>query len=121
MRKNIDLEEAKRIIKDTRRAEIQPSCFFMIGYPTETEEDFQMTLDFIKENSEFIHRFDQVIGCHIEEDSHLGLNPDKYKIAFKEGGWHSNESTPEIRKERLGRFRELARRLHGHYQCEVQA
>lgn len=121
MRKNIDLEEAKRIIKDTRRAEIQPSCFFMIGYPTETEEDFQMTLDFIEENAEFIHRFDQVTGCHIEEDSHLGLNPGKYSIIFKEEGWYSDESTPEIRKERLGRFRELARRLHKYYQCEVQA
>lgn len=120
MRKNIDLAEAKRIIRDTWRAGIRANCFFIIGYPTETEEDFQMTLDFIKENAEFIYCFDQITGCHIEEDSYLGLNLDKYGIIFKEDGWYSQYSTPGIRKERLGRFRELARKLHQNYQCEVQ-
>ncbi len=121
MRKNIDLNEAKRIIKDTWKAGIQACCFFIIGYPTETEDDFQKTLSFIQENAEFIHRFDQITGCHIEEDSYLRLNLDKYGIVFKDDGWHSKESTPEIRRERLGRFRDLARKLHRHYQCEVQS
>ena len=121
MRKNIDLREAKGIISDTHKARIQANCFFIIGYPMETEEDFQMTLDFIEENADFIHRFDQVTGCHIEEDSYLGLNPDKYGIVFKEDGWHSKDSTPQIRRKRLDRFRKLARGLHKHYQCEVQA
>jgi len=120
MRKNIDLDEVKRIIKDTWKARIQANCFFIIGYPTETENDFQKTLSFIQENAEFIHRFDQITGCHLEEDSYLGLNLDKYGIIFKEDGWHSKESTPAIRKERLERFRKLARKLHKHYQCEVQ-
>lgn len=121
MRKPTDLKIAKRIIRETRRAGIEPNCFFIIGYPTETEEDFRQTLNFIEENAELIHRFDQVTGCHIEEDSYLGLNLDRYDIVLKEDGWHSKESTPQIRGERLNRFRELARRLHKHYQCEVQS
>lgn len=120
MRKNIDLGEAKRIIRDMWKAGVRANCFFIIGYPTETEEDFQMTLDFIRDNAEFIYCFDQITGCHIEEDSYLGLNLDKYGIIFKEDGWYSKDSTPQIRKERLGRFRQLARKLHRHYQCEVQ-
>ncbi len=120
MRKNMNLDEVKRIIRDTKRAGIQASCFFLIGYPTETEEDFQLTLSFIEENAEYIHRFDQITGCHIEEDSYLGLNLDKYGITFKEDGWHSQCSTPRIRMERLERFRMVATRLHKHYQCEVQ-
>lgn len=120
MRKNIDLTEAKRILRDIWRARIQANCFFIIGYPIETEKDFQMTLDFIRKNARFIHCFDQVTGCHIEEDSYIGLNLDEYGIVLKEDGWHSKESTPQIRKERLERFRELVRRLHRHYQCEVQ-
>lgn len=120
MRKNIDLAEAKRIIRDTCRAGINISCFFIIGYPTESEEDFQLTLDFIRENAEFIYCFDQITGCHIEEDSYLGLNLEKYGIIFKEDGWYSQYSTPQIRKERLERFRDVARELHKHYQCEVQ-
>lgn len=120
MRKNIDLTEAKRVIVDTWRAGIQANCFFIIGYPTETENDFQMTLDFIEENAKYIYSFDQITGCHIEEDSYLGLNLEKYGIVFKGDGWHSKESTPTIRKERLYKFRDLARRLHRNYECEVQ-
>lgn len=120
MRKNIDLGEAKRIIRDTWKAGIRANCFFIVGYPTEAEEDFQMTLGFIQENAEFIYCFDQVTGCHIEEDSYLGLNLDKYGIVLKDDGWYSKESTPTVRKERLDRFRGLARKLHRHYQCEVQ-
>ena len=120
MRKNTDLNTAKMIIRDTYKAGIQVNCFFIIGYPTETEQDFQMTLDFIQENAEYIHRFDQVTGCHIEEDSYLGLNLGKYGIIFKDDGWYSNVSTPQIRVERLARFKNFAIKLHKHYQCEVQ-
>jgi len=120
MRKNINLKTAERIIRDTHRAGIHANCFFIIGYPTETEEDFQMTLDFIQKNANYINRFDQITGCHIEEDSYLGLNAEKYGIVFKDDGWHSRESTPVIRKERLERFKEFARKLHQHYNCQVQ-
>jgi len=120
MRKNIDIEKAKQVIYDTQRAGIEANCFFIIGYPTETEADFRLTLDFISENADFIHRLDQVTGCHIEEDSYLGRNLDKYGITFKEDGWYTQASTPSIRKQRLERFRTLARKVHKHYVCEVQ-
>jgi hypothetical protein len=120
MRKNIDPALIAAVIKDSWGAGILVNCFFIIGYPTETESDFQMTLDFIRENAAFIYRFDQITGCHIEDDSYLGLHFDKYGIIFKEDGWHSAQSTPEIRHNRLSRFRELARKLHPHYHCEVQ-
>jgi hypothetical protein len=120
MRKNTDLREAKAVIRDTHKAGILANCFFLIGYPTETEQDFRMTLDFIADNAGYIHRFDQVTGCHIEEDSYLGLNLGAYGITFKEDGWHSAVSTPEIRADRLARFKEFAIKLHKHYRCEVQ-
>jgi radical SAM superfamily enzyme YgiQ (UPF0313 family) len=120
MRKNLNLTEAEEIIKNTSKAGIEANCFFMIGYPTETEEDFQLTLDFIRRNAPYIYRFDQVTGCHIEEDSYLGLNLEKYGIVFQKDGWCNPQSTPQIRKERLGRFRDLARKLHKHYKCETQ-
>jgi len=121
MRKNMDLAIARRIIRETSLAGIEANCFFLIGYPTETEDDFCMTLDFIRENAKFIHRFDQVTGCHIEEDTFLGRNLEQYGILRKDDGWYSHESTPEIREERLEKFKALARELHNHYQCEVQA
>ncbi|MFA6217642.1 MAG: radical SAM protein [Candidatus Omnitrophota bacterium] len=120
MRKNTDLLEIKRIIRDTWKAKIRVNSFFLIGYPTETEDDFQLTLDFVKENARYIHRFDQITGCHLEEDSYLSLNAQQYGIEIKDDGWWSPVSTPAIRKDRLNRFRELARKLHAHYRCEVQ-
>jgi len=120
MRKNMDLALAGRVIRDTFLAGIEANCFFLIGYPTETEEDFSMTLDFIKKNAKHIHSFAQVTGCHIEEDSFLGRHLEENGILRKEDGWHSKESTPEIRKNRLQRFKALARELHSHYQCEIQ-
>jgi len=121
MRKNTDLMEIKRIIRDTWKARIRVNSFFLIGYPTETEDDFQLTLDFVKENARYIYRFDQITGCHLEEDSYLSLNSDKYGIEIKDDGWWSPQSTPAIRRDRLNRFRELARELHAHYRCEVQS
>ncbi|MBD3263962.1 MAG: radical SAM protein, partial [Candidatus Omnitrophica bacterium] len=120
MRKNLNLAEAEEVIKNTSRAGIQANCFFMIGYPTETEEDFELTLDFIRRNAPYIYRFDQVTGCHIEEDSYLGLNLEKYGIVFEPEGWCNAKSTPSIRRDRLQRFRDLARQLHKHYKCETQ-
>lgn len=120
MRKNINLSDARQIIRDTAQAGIKAYCFFIIGYPTETEEDFQLTLDFIKENAAYISRFDQVTACHIDKESYLGRNKDKHGISFEKDGWHSKYSTPEIRRERLARFQELAYQLHSDYECEVQ-
>ncbi|MBI4846585.1 MAG: B12-binding domain-containing radical SAM protein [Candidatus Omnitrophica bacterium] len=120
MRKNIDLSCAVNILKDTKEAGIEGNCFFMIGYPTEKEEDFQLTLDFINNNAALINQFDHVTGCHIEEGSYLGLNCDKYGIEFKEDGWYCQDNTPAIRKDRLRRFRDQARKVHKHYVCEVQ-
>lgn len=121
MRKNPDLKLAERLIRETAAAGIRANCFFIIGYPTETEGDFQMTLEFVERNARYIHRFDQVTGCHIEEDSYLGHHTQEYGIVFKDDGWYSSESTPQIRHQRLKRFRDLARQLHRHYSCEVQS
>lgn len=120
MQKPVDITIAPTIIQTTKKAGIQANCFFVIGYPTETEKDFQMTLDFIQKNAQSINSFDQVTGCHIEEGSHLENNLEKYGIIFKKDGWYTKESTPQIRKDRLMRFQKLAQQLHTHYHCNVQ-
>lgn len=112
MRKNTNLKDITRIIRDTYEVGIKANCFFIIGYPIETEEYFQMTLDFIVKNAIFINRCDQITGCHIEEDSFLGNNLDKYGIFFKEDGWYNINSTPNIREKRLIRFQQVISDLH---------
>ncbi len=120
MKKNLDLLEAEKVLQATHEAGIRANCFFLIGFPTETEEDFNLTLDFVSRNAPYIWRFDQITGCHIEEDSYLGTHLDEYGVILKNDGWCSKNSTPDIRRKRLSRFRDFARQLHSHYQCELQ-
>jgi len=120
MRKRTDLEDVKRVLKDTYSCCINTCCFLIIGYPTETEEDFQKTLEFIRKNHKYVHMFNQVTGCHIENNSYLGKNLDKYSIVFKKDGWYSPNSTPEIRKNRLSRVKKVLQECYPELEIKVQ-
>jgi radical SAM superfamily enzyme YgiQ (UPF0313 family) len=49
MKKDITLEDARNAIKWSRQAGIESFCFYMIGYPGESEEDIKATIDFAVE------------------------------------------------------------------------
>ncbi|MGD2088534.1 MAG: radical SAM protein [Candidatus Aminicenantes bacterium] len=49
MNKKITLEQSRAAISSLAYAGIKTSAFIVVGYPGETEEDFQQTLDFIEE------------------------------------------------------------------------
>lgn len=48
IRKNADLKKLQDAITDAAKAGIHAHGFFMLGFPTETQEDLMMTLDFVK-------------------------------------------------------------------------
>ncbi|MBN2482616.1 MAG: radical SAM protein [Candidatus Omnitrophica bacterium] len=120
MGKTFSVGLAEKVIRDTHDAGISANTFFLIGFPTETDQDFQKTIVFMKRNARFIQSFAQVTGCHIEEGSSLGMNPERWGIRFEPDGWYSEKSTPAVRKQRLEEFRKVARQVHRHYVCEVQ-
>jgi radical SAM superfamily enzyme YgiQ (UPF0313 family) len=49
MRKNLKFENAKRSIKWLTDRRILTHAFFLVGFPTETEEEIQATIEFSKE------------------------------------------------------------------------
>ena len=49
MGKDITVEQSRAAIRSLANAGIKTTTYFVIGYPGETEEDFQQTLDFIEE------------------------------------------------------------------------
>ncbi len=44
--KNISLEQAESAVKSAREAGLEIECYFMLGLPSETEEDLKKTIDF---------------------------------------------------------------------------
>lgn len=112
MKKHYRLQDADRIIQWMYKAGIPVTCNFMFGFPGETEEDFQKTLDFIKRNAGFLKRvYPSRTYCGIEESSYLynhleefGIkpNPDNYLY------WDSADGTNTY-LERMRRCREFSR------------
>lgn len=47
MKKNIRLQQVKQAIKWTKMANIRSRGFFIFGYPTETKEDIEATIEFM--------------------------------------------------------------------------
>jgi anaerobic magnesium-protoporphyrin IX monomethyl ester cyclase len=111
MNKKITTSLARDVIKNMHEAGILVLVFVIIGFPTETEKDFDETMEFITENRK--HIFEVVLGgkgCAIALGSDLHENPDKYGIYWENveskafNNWYSRVTTPEIRQKRAVRF-----------------
>ncbi|RJQ47244.1 MAG: radical SAM protein [Nitrospiraceae bacterium] len=102
-------EAAAQVLRDTHNAGIKAYANFMFGYPTETEEDFLMTLDFIRQNHAWI---DGVSPSQsfivIVPNTYLYENPDEFGVEthMHHLFWQTanGENTYPARFERYERF-----------------
>jgi anaerobic magnesium-protoporphyrin IX monomethyl ester cyclase len=106
MRKGFSVELAKRVIRETYEAGLAVGIFWIIGFPTENENDFQKSIKFLNETKECVDAVTPGYGCGILKGSELYTDYKKYGITFKEDGWYSLSTNPTIREERLKRFKE---------------
>ena len=112
MNKRFDIQTAENVFRDTTNAGIDVNLYMLIGFPTETEEDFKETLQFFSKNRDHIHYAYAGAGCTINPNSDLNINPEKYGIYWKnEPGvekdgrnWYSETTSPQIRIDRVRRF-----------------
>lgn len=82
MQKHTHREEAMRVLRDSHEAGIWNNIFIMLGYPGESEADFQQTVDFIREASPWIHYL--VFGTfRLEKCTPLFQNPEQFGIRLK--------------------------------------
>jgi radical SAM superfamily enzyme YgiQ (UPF0313 family) len=51
VRKNLQLDKVRNVIEEFARHRVMMSGFFMMGFPTETEEEMRMTIDFALKSS----------------------------------------------------------------------
>lgn len=111
MRKGFKIEDAERLLRDAHSAGMETVVNFIIGFPDETEDDFQETLKFISRNSDCISFVGSMALCWIEPYIYIFDHPDEFDIILGSHPmhWHSRDgkNTLQIRQDRKKRFEEF--------------
>lgn len=111
MKKGFDRKSASEALKRIHSTGINTQLNMIVGFPGETEADFQQTLEFLDEHFSYISGFTSVNTCIMLPGSDIyeqrevfgaSLPPDKDPTKWFIG----NENTHEIREDRLARLRD---------------
>ena len=78
--KRFTLEEAERNLEACHRAGIRTYINIIIGFPGETEEDFQQTEDFVRRNRENIDWIILMAMFEIFHHTEVALEPGRYDL-----------------------------------------
>ena len=111
MNKRFSLAVASKVLRETKEAGISTQANFMFGLPTETREDFDQTLKFLKENSMYM---DTILAsqsfCVIDKGTYLYNNPEEFGIRHRTHHlyWDSNNGENNY-PERFFRYEEFCK------------
>ena len=94
MNKKIELKKLLESLEICKRYGIRTGVYMIIGFPTETNKDFMMTLDLIKKISGYVSFF-QLAKFFVSEGSEISRNPEKYNISLVES---PESSVPDVIK-----------------------
>lgn len=111
MRKGFQVKEAERVLRNAYSVGMEIVVNFIIGFPGETEEDFQENLEFISRNWDYISFVGSMDACWVEPYSYIYEHPDEFDIVIGSNAynWHTIDggNTPQIRLDRKKRFEEF--------------
>lgn len=115
MRKLCDTETAAKVIRRTHEAGIKVAINILVGFPGESDQDFERTIDFLEKNSRYIDRLDGVSSLQIVADTPLQKKTEDFGIVLPEkeanDKWFIPDSnTFEIRQKRLAEVLDVAQR-----------
>jgi radical SAM superfamily enzyme YgiQ (UPF0313 family) len=117
MRKGYTEDIAVETLRLTRSAGLTTGINLICGFPGETEEDFQETLDALEEHREVIDRVTSLSVCAVMPGSPLWTEHEKFGITLPEPGhyheWQTvdGSNTLSMRIDRHARMREKVRDL----------
>lgn len=116
MHKGYKVGDVKKNIRCTAAVDIRAEINLIVGFPGETEETFNETLQFIKENHRYIHTLAALYDLDLRIGSDIALNYKKYgiKALSKEGYWITTDkkNSYQWRLSLIKRVIDLANSLH---------
>jgi radical SAM superfamily enzyme YgiQ (UPF0313 family) len=85
MGKSYTSAKASEVIRMTHEAGIKVNVNLILGFPGETEDDFNRTLEFVNLNKDYIQEVTNVSACTLFPEADLGRNKWKYGVCFRKG------------------------------------
>lgn len=107
MRKGFNREQAEAGLKRIFEAGINTQLNIIVGFPGETEELFNETLEFLDSNKKHICGFTSVNSCVLLPGSEISSDPARFGIEFEPGTDRQTEwmirgqNNQQIRNQRL--------------------
>jgi radical SAM superfamily enzyme YgiQ (UPF0313 family) len=91
MKKGITVDLASSVLRKAFNAGISNQIFLLFGFPGETEEMANETIEFVENHAHYID-YASVSTYIFEHNSPVGVNPESFKIIEKsDGSWETSE------------------------------
>jgi anaerobic magnesium-protoporphyrin IX monomethyl ester cyclase len=82
MRKLFNREIAEKVLKDTRAAGIRTFINIIVGFPGETEDDFEETIQALSHNRKYINQIGAISVCLVNGGSDLNDRSTDYGLVL---------------------------------------
>lgn len=80
MNKRYDIIDGEQILKNSFEIGIKNHLYLIIGFPTETQEDFNLTYDFLLKNKDYIYST-AIHPFQVVKGTYLYNNPEKFNLS----------------------------------------
>lgn len=130
MKKGFVSSQATAFLRDAKANRVHTICNFIVGFPTETKDDFEQTLDFLRANAAQIGQIGVIDTCILYKDTELFEKREQFGISFEHGiskvgaseHWVNDAVGDHFnRYERLYRFAQVCREYNIPYPLKTAA
>lgn len=116
MNKGITVDTASHTLRTSSEAGIWNHVSFFFGFPTETREEAQKTIQFVLENRDVIDSVSDSVFT-LDYQSSVYFNPEQYGVTPIDGPGHGELALTFDYEVREGMTHEEAQRVYGEFQA----